>query len=91
MNTCQTCKHWTERTGWRTVIGYSNDVDDDEVGWGKRDEADMLYRECSRVAFGVTLAELPQPAIVADGSGYFAALFTVAEFGCTSHEPLESA
>jgi hypothetical protein len=87
---CGTCKHWkVERDDFRQLVRFGDPVSDDEYvrQEAAANEADRLYGECRAVTDeGATLDHLPI-AMTRDGSGYWSALFTRAEFGCVLHEP----
>lgn len=74
MNTCGTCKHFGP-----PVDNYSLRADDDEGEPSK-------YHACQVVKFfarpGNRDPKPEAPAVVVDGSGYYAALCVKEEFGC---------
>ena len=74
MKTCETCKFW-----------------------GDEDDKNNLFRECQAINHQASYdpyeensdsALEDQLAITIDGSGYFAAIKTQADFGCVLHESL---
>lgn len=54
-----------------------------ETREARANEADKVYGECGAVEMGPAPIDEMPAAVVLDGSQYFAALFTRAEFGCT--------
>lgn len=82
MNTCKTCKHWTEGARhWDEIL---HPIDGDtlepmettfEVRMCKHPQLLFCERPLERTTFAV-----------ADGSQYMANLYTAEEFGCLLHE-----
>lgn len=79
MNTCNTCRFWNRNGEGREM--WANE-DDDYVVTG--------HRRCLRVIHGngsSTGREPRELAMVCDGSGYAASLWSLPTFGCALHEP----
>ena len=93
---CSTCKHWKHpRTDFSQIVTYTPGSGYTETGeWDggamgaavdAADRADVNYGQCMAVFFGDVHPDALPPAVVLDGSRYFAALYTLADFGCTNH------
>ncbi len=77
MKTCKTCKHWKN-------FNDRHRIENDK------------FKECSRIKFDRASSSsdshddqdsiFDEPAVTVDGSGYFAALHTQENFGCSLHE-----
>ncbi len=81
MNTCKTCKHWVmpERGGHWITSPYDQDT-------GKPMVFEFEVRQCKSPALLFCERPItPDGFSVADGSEYFAALFTAEEFGCKQY------
>lgn len=90
---CEDCRFWTyPRTDYRNVIHLNYDT----LETFEQEEAvamsyEQQYGECQSVVFDPRQRDYPIPeaspvAVVSDGSGYTAHLFTKGDFGCTSFE-----
>lgn len=79
MPTCKTCRHWseTDRVGFGRCGGIP-------MGRDKLVEPD--YVETVFVNDDTDELIPPDGAAAMDGSGYFAAIITGPDFGCTLHE-----
>lgn len=97
MGTCGDCKSWgvikkesgatdTQSGDWRQCGRFVHDVRGDTEDWRDGFENDSDEKEKARIR--ATRKEL---AVVQDGSGYFAALKSRADFGCVMFEHKESA
>jgi hypothetical protein len=82
MSHCKTCKHWIKDDGRGDSMTSPCDPDTYEPM-----EMPFEVRECKhpKLLFCERPVENPGFA-VADGSTYFAALYTTEEFGCVMHE-----
>jgi hypothetical protein len=88
MNTCKTCKHWTEPGDWGTKRQMCTPLDPDTY---KPMDRGFEVRICEHPE--QTFCEAPVTANgfgVADGSTYLAMLATGQDFGCVRHETRES-
>ena len=77
--TCETCRyHSTE----------GHEVWDHEANNGEGDYVTSRQRRCLRILHGNGDDRRVRdwPAMVCDGSGYAATLYTLASFGCSLHE-----
>ena len=82
---CVDCKFWN-RAG-RTVAGDS-DIDGDDATDPDfyQGDADPPRKRCLKILHGVTPVPPVPLAMLTDGSGYAAALWTAPEFGCVLFE-----
>ena len=85
MNTCESCKHWRNTDPEETHWGIENPVDEDTY---EPKEMPWPVRACSHPA--QTFCERPVERNgfgVADGSRYWAKLYTGPDFGCVRYDP----
>ena len=89
MKSCKTCKHWQ-------ADGHSDGHSDKQAaGLGiKKCKAIKMFWDStkwSREKDGLEFIDsaVQQTAFVQDGSDYWAALYTLADHGCTMHENIE--
>lgn len=92
MKLCGTCKYWGNRDdeglshrACRAVI-HDRDCETDPLAGEPIEERDWLTDEQKAALIAIR----DRPAVVLDGSGYFAALKTRESFGCILHEELPS-
>jgi hypothetical protein len=94
MERCKTCKHWQPgtigegRAKIQPAAGRCDRIeatDSSELKWDEDDE--FHDREATLLNGGIPL--VGNDAVTMDGSGYFSAIVTGAEFGCTLHKPAD--
>ena len=83
MNNCKTCKWWIDKNN-----EYCHPTDEDTY---KEKEMPFEVQQCKhpKLLFFERPVEI-NGFTVADGSGYFAALYTAENFGCILHEESEA-
>lgn len=86
MKRCATCRHWQTDDDWRSH-DMTHPVDPDTF---QPMATAFEVRECKHPK--LLFCERPLESngfAVADGSTYFAALYTAQDFGCVRHESVE--
>lgn len=95
MKRCKTCKHWDKLYGISygkcDKVAHVKDNSPTHVA-NRMNEADCIgnddmMQEASDEGF--LWDECGSPAVLEDGSGYYAALVAKEDFGCVLHEEVE--
>lgn len=85
MKRCATCRHWKKPADRGQWITDPHDPDTFEPM-----QIEFEVRECTHPKLEFCERPLERDGFaVADGSEYFAALFTAEDFGCVRHEDAE--
>lgn len=92
MSTCATCQHWGVRGPSHhddaVVADWDHDAKDGKViriqDWDALRPVNATYKACAAIPMGpVEFSRQTSPgAVVVDGSEYYAALLTTADFSC---------